>query len=44
MSFIDDIQTSPSMILMEFIVKRGSDVTNANAMGFIPLNVHHDLY
>jgi hypothetical protein len=40
MSFIDNIQTSPSLILVEFIVKRGGDVTDANAMGFIPLNVH----
>jgi hypothetical protein len=25
---------------MEFIVRRGGDVTNANAIGFIHLNVH----
>jgi hypothetical protein len=40
MSFIDNIQTSPSPFLVEFIARRGSDVTNANAMGFIALNVH----
>jgi hypothetical protein len=40
MNFINDIQTSPSSFLVEFVVKQGSDVTNANAMKFIPLNVH----
>jgi hypothetical protein len=40
MNFINDIQTSPSALLEEFVVKRGSDVIDANAMRFIPLNVH----
>jgi hypothetical protein len=40
MSFIDDIQTSPSPFLLEFIAKKGCDVMDANATGFIPLNVH----
>jgi hypothetical protein len=40
MSFIDDIQTNPSLFFMEFVVRRGGDVTDANAMEFIHLNVH----
>jgi len=43
-SFINNIETSPSPLLMEFIVKKGSDVTDANTMEFIHMNVHpHDL-
>jgi hypothetical protein len=40
MRFIDDIQTSLSLLLMELIAKRGGDVTDANAMEFIHLNDH----
>ncbi len=40
MNFINDIQTNVNSLLMEFIVRRGGDVTNANAIGFIHLNVH----
>jgi hypothetical protein len=38
-NFINDIQTSPSPFLMEF-VKKGNGFTNANAMEFIRMNVH----
>jgi hypothetical protein len=38
--FIDDTQISPSSFLVELVIKRGGHVTNANAMGFILLNVH----
>jgi hypothetical protein len=41
MNFINDIQTSPSPLLMELIIIRGGDdVMDVNAMGFIHLNVH----
>jgi len=40
MSFIDNIQTNPSSLLVEFIVRRGSDVMDANVIEFIHLNVH----
>jgi len=40
MSFINDIQANPSPLFMELVIKRRGDVTNANAMGFIHLNVH----
>jgi hypothetical protein len=40
MSFIDDIQISPSLLFVELVDKKGCDVTDANAMGFILLNVH----
>jgi hypothetical protein len=40
MSFIDDIQASPSPLLVELVIKRGDDVTNVNAMEFIHMNVH----
>jgi hypothetical protein len=40
MSFINDIQTSPSLLPMELVTKRGGDVMDTNAMRFIPLNVH----
>jgi hypothetical protein len=40
MNFIDDIQTNPSPLLMEFVVRRGGDIMDANAMEFIHLNVH----
>jgi hypothetical protein len=40
MSFIDNIQTNSSPLLMELVIKRGGDVTNANAMEFNHLNVH----
>jgi hypothetical protein len=30
MSFIDDVQTSPSLLLMELITKWGGDVVDAN--------------
>jgi len=40
MSFIDDIQISPSPFFVELIDKKGYDVIDANAMGFILLNVH----
>jgi len=40
MNLINNIQTSPSLLLVELVVKRGGDVTNANAMEFIHMNVH----
>jgi hypothetical protein len=40
MNFIDNIQTNPSPLLMELIVKKGGDVVDANVMEFIHLNVH----
>jgi hypothetical protein len=40
MNFINDIQTNLNSLLMEFIVRKGSDVMDANAIGFIHLNVH----
>jgi hypothetical protein len=40
MSFIDDIQISLSSFLVEFVDKKGGDVTDANAIEFILLNVH----
>jgi hypothetical protein len=40
MSFINDIQTSPSLLLVEFVVKKRGDVINANTMEFIHMNVH----
>ncbi len=38
MSFVNNIQTNPSLLLVE-LVKRGGDVTNAT-IGFIHMNVH----
>jgi hypothetical protein len=35
MNVIDNIQTSPSPLLLELVVKKGGNVTDANAMGFI---------
>jgi hypothetical protein len=40
MNFINDIQVSLSPFLVELVIKRGSDVTNANVMEFIHMNVH----
>ncbi len=40
MNFINDIQTSPSPLLMKFIVKKRGDVIDANAIEFIDLNDH----
>jgi len=40
MNFIDDIQRSIILLLVEHVVRRGGDVTNANAMGLIFFNVH----
>jgi hypothetical protein len=40
MSFINDVQTSPSLFLVELIVKRGGDVIDANTMKFIDMYVH----
>jgi len=34
MNFIDDIQTSPSLLLVELIIRKGGDVTNANIKYF----------
>jgi hypothetical protein len=39
-NFINIIQTSPSLFVMEFVATRGGDVMDTNAMRFIPLNVH----
>ncbi len=39
-NFINNIQTSPSPFLVKFVVRKGGDVTDANAMEFIHLNVH----
>jgi hypothetical protein len=35
MSFIDDIQTSLNPFFMEFVARKGGDITDANAMEFI---------
>jgi hypothetical protein len=42
-NFINDIQTSPSPLRVELIIKRGGDVMDVDAMGFIHLNVHPSL-
>jgi len=39
MNFINNNQTSPSPLLVKFITKKRSDVTNANAVEFNHLNV-----
>jgi hypothetical protein len=39
-NFINDIQTSTNSLLVELVVKKGSDVTDANNMEFIHINVH----
>jgi hypothetical protein len=38
-SFINNIQTNPSLLLVELVVKRGGDVTNAT-IKFIHMKVH----
>jgi hypothetical protein len=38
MNFIYDIQTNPSSLLVELVVKMGGDAMDANAMEFIHLN------
>jgi hypothetical protein len=43
MNFINDIQTSPSPLLMELITKRGGDVMDANAMEFFIWMIIYDL-
>jgi hypothetical protein len=40
MCFINDIQTSPSPLLIKLVARMGGDVTDVNAMEFILLNVH----
>jgi hypothetical protein len=40
MSFINVVQTSSSLFLVELVAKRGGDVTNVNAIKFIHLKVH----
>ncbi len=42
-NFIDDIQASPSSLLVEFVIRKRGDFTDVNAMGFIHLNVHPSL-
>jgi hypothetical protein len=37
MNFIDNIQTNPSLLLVELILKREGDVMDADAMEFINL-------
>jgi hypothetical protein len=44
MSFINNIQTNPSLLFVELIVRKKGDVTDANAMEFIHLNVHSCTY
>ncbi len=39
-SFINDIQTSPSLFFVELVTRRGNDVIDANAMKFIHMSVH----
>jgi hypothetical protein len=39
-NFINDIQTSPNLLLMEFVARKGGDVMDTNAIRFIPLNVY----
>ncbi len=43
MSFINNIWTNPSSFLVERIVKRGSDVIDANAMSSFIWMIIHDL-
>jgi hypothetical protein len=43
MNFINDIQTSPNLLLMELIIGMGGDVMDVNATWFINLNVHPSL-
>jgi hypothetical protein len=40
MNFINDIQTSLIVLLVEHVVRKGGDVMNVNAMGLIFVNVH----
>jgi hypothetical protein len=41
MSFIDDIQINPSSFLVELVVRKGGDVTNANIRHHLPMNGIH---
>jgi hypothetical protein len=41
MSFIEDIQISPSPLLVELVVKKGGDVTNANIRHHLPIDGIH---
>jgi hypothetical protein len=41
MSFIDDIQTSPSLFLVELVIKKGGDVINANIKHHLPIDGIH---
>jgi len=40
MSFMNDIQISPSSLLVELDIRKGGDIMNASAMKFIHVNVH----
>jgi hypothetical protein len=41
MSFIDDIQTNPSLLLVEFIARKGGDVTNVNIKHHFLMDGNH---
>ncbi len=41
MGFIDDIQTNPNSLLMEFVVRRGGDVMDANIKHHLLTNEIH---
>ncbi len=41
MNFIDDIQTSASMFLMELVVRRGGDVIDVNIKNHLPMDRIH---
>jgi hypothetical protein len=40
MNFIDDIQINLNLLLVEFVAKKRGDVTYANTIELIRLNVH----
>jgi hypothetical protein len=41
MSFINDIQRSASLFLVELIARRGGDVTNVNIRHHLPMDGIH---
>jgi hypothetical protein len=40
MRFINNIQTSPSLLFVELVARKGGDVMDVNAIEFILLKVH----
>jgi hypothetical protein len=41
MSFIDNIQTIPSLFLVRFVARKGSDVTDVNIRHHLPIDGIH---